>query len=149
MAPADENKRGFWPEDDKLEPTWLPVANAQTLARGDAVIESTGVAIALADSARILGVIAQDAVTLATGTLVPVYLAEGATRFVGRQDDTTALSVGDELDLIGATGAMQIDGDASAIDVFRLVREIDRDIGDVIGKRWVFIINKPELAAID
>jgi len=149
MALAD-NKRGFWPIDENVKTVDFPVAASQTITRGDAVILSSGqVAIAVAGSARILGVIGRTATTLAAGTMVPVYVAGAATEFMGRQDGSDTLAIGDELDLIGATGVMQIDSDASTTDVFRLTREVDTGEADGAGKRWVFIVNKPELAAID
>lgn len=149
MAQAD-NSKGLYPLNPRTAPvTYLPIKATQTLTKGDAVILSSGqVAIALAGSATICGVIARDCASLAAATEVPVY-ADPDTLFVARQDGSDALTVGSEQDLIGATGAMQLDSDASTTDVFKLVRELDYDETDAAGKRWVVKINKHDFAQID
>jgi hypothetical protein len=148
MALADRPK-GFLPYDVNAPIRYFPIKASVTLARGDAVILTSGqVDIALAASANLLGVVARACASLAAATLVPVW-SDPDTEFIGRQDDATALAVGSEYDLVGATGAMQIDGDASSTDVFKLVREYDAAEADAIGKGWIFKINKHLLAQID
>jgi hypothetical protein len=150
MADQAHNAKGFFPLNPNAPITYFRVAATQTLSKGDAVIiSSEKVAIGLAASATLLGVIAQNAVTLAEDTKVGVW-ADPDTLFVGRQNGATgALGVGQEVDLVGATGAMELDEDASVTDVFKIVEELSADETDAAGKRWIFKINKHDLAQID
>ena len=155
MAQAD-NKKGFYPlYPDNARITELPVATTQTLAVGDAVILSSGqVAIALANSAILCGVMAEPSVLATAATKVKVY-ADPDTIFQCRQDSTDAIAIGDEIDLAGATGAMQLDGNVSTADQFKLIGGPLPNEGDnstptaAAGRRWAVKINKHEFAQID
>jgi hypothetical protein len=150
MAQAD-NKKGFWPLKPDAKACWVPIVASQTLAAGDVVYNNGGSCqIALANTARIAGVVGRACASLATGTLVPVFgWDEPDMVFVGRQDDTSTLAAGSEVDLVGTTGVMQLDGNASTTDVFTCLYELDTDETDAAGKRWAVRINKHHHATID
>lgn len=140
MAQAD-NPKGFYPLNPNAKITYLPVAATQTLSCGDAIILSSGqVAIALANSATLAGVIAQDAVTLTQADLVACWI-DPNEEFVGRMDGATSKVAGDAIDIIGATGAMMIDADAATTDVLVLKRALDPTESAATGQRWICKIN--------
>lgn len=151
MANQSHNRKGFRPLGPNPRIGEYPIAASQTLAAGDAVILSSGqVSIGLAASAVLLGVVARDCASLAANTYVPVY-DDPAQVFVGRADaDSSSLVAGDEVDLVGGTGAMQLDADASTTDVFKLIRLHNKtDAAATAGAEWEFQINKHALAQID
>jgi hypothetical protein len=132
------NKYGFWPADPETAPImWLPIAASQTLTRGDMVILSSGlIAIALANSAELCGVIARDCSGLAASTKVPVY-ADPDTIFEGIGDaDSSAVVAGNYRDIIGATGAMMIDADATTTNVLTMLRSNAADTTSNAYARW-------------
>lgn len=149
MADQSHNRKGFFPKNPNARIEYLPIAASQTLSEGDAVILSSGqVAIGLAASATLCGVVAQDCSSLAAGTLVPVY-ADPYEIFIGLTDaDSSSLAVGAEIDLVGATGAMLLDVGASTTDVFKVLRECDEPEQDntAASARWEFVINKHAFA---
>lgn len=148
MASADA-PYGFRPFYDDAPITMWPVAATETFATGDAVIITTGgVAIGLTDSANLLGVAAGPCASLATGTYVPIW-CHPETLFVGRSNGTDALVAGDECDIIGATGEMELDSDGTSYNQVKLWTEVDTGESDAIGKEWTFRINKHLLAVID
>ena len=148
MALAD-NLKGFRPYYDDAKIIMIPVSASQTFETGDTLILSSGsVTLAVYTDTRLVGVAAGECDSLATGTLVPVW-ADPDTYFVGRQDDTSALTAGSEVDLTGATSTQQLDGDASSTDVFMCIAEVDTAEADGAGKRWIVRINKHEFAQID
>lgn len=148
MAQAN-NKKGFYPESPNAHIGYYPIATGQTLTAGDAVILSSGqVAIALANSARLLGVVARDCASLAAGTLVPVY-DDPDTVFIGCADaDSSSSTAPSQIDLVGATGAMLLDVGASSTDVFILLNALPDDTTSTALARWRFKIYKHEAAAI-
>lgn len=143
------NPYGFYPLYDDAPVIWMPVKTTQTIVRGDPVILDSGqIAIATTTSAAIVGVAAGPCASLTAATPIPVW-ADPTTIFVGRQDDTTALAPGTELDISGSTGAFMLDGNGSTYDIFMLLTERDFDEADAIGKQWVVRINKHTFAQID
>lgn len=106
---------------------YFPVAASQTIAAGDAVILVSGlIQIAVAGSASLLGV-ARDLV-VTTGTVnrvddvVAVYVADSDTVFEGQvSGDSDATVVGETHDIEGATGVMEINENATATNVVRIV----------------------------
>lgn len=147
MASQTHNPKGFLPVDMRSAVIrMLPIASSQTLARGDAVILSSGqIAIALANSAELCGVVARDCASLAAGTLVPVW-ADPDTIFVGRTNSTNSAAIGAEVDLVGATGAMEIDENASTMDIFVLCGKHDPNESAGAGERLYVRINKHAFA---
>lgn len=151
MADQSHNRKGFMPLNPDAVIKWLPIAASQTLTKGDAVILSSGlVAIAVAGSAALVGVVAQDCASLAASTLVPVW-CDPEEDFIGLADaDSSSVTAGSEVDLVGATGAMLLDVGASTTDVFKLQYQYDPEEDlTTASARWVFRINKHEFAQID
>jgi hypothetical protein len=158
------NKRGFYPVSKNARPIAVDVAASQVIAQGDALILDSGeVSIALAGSARIFGFAAEPATTNASGvrtdelgakrpgyTKMRVYPATDGEFFEGVADaDSSASLPGAEVDLVGATGAQMIDVGASTTDVFKLVAADPGDAPADAYCRWQFVVNKPDLGAID
>lgn len=119
MAGESYNKYGFHPESPDAKISYFPIAASQTWVKGDMLYNNAGaITIAAAATATLLGPAADDQTTPTTGTLVPVY-ANPDEVFIGRADaDASSLVAGSEIDLVGATGAQQIDVGASTTDVF-------------------------------
>ena len=149
MASQAHNRKGFFPADiGKAKLRRLPVAAAQTLAAGDVVIlSSSQVAIGLAGSAELCGVIAEPSVGQAAGTEVMVW-ADPETVFIARTNADTSVGAGAEVDLVGGTGAMEIDEDASSTDVIVLLGQVDPDETAAAGQRWYCKINKHAFAEL-
>lgn len=107
----------------------FPLAAAQTIAEGDmCTINTDGlVEIATAGSAKLLGPAARGTavVNSAAGDKISVHCNPHATFRCLCDDATENLQavVGDEVDLIGTTGAQYVNLGASATDVF-VVQEI-------------------------
>lgn len=146
------NRKGFYPVDStSAKIRKLPVATTQTLTRGDPVILSSAqVAIALANSGELCGVMAQDSVLATENTLVEVY-ADPETVFVGRANAAlslaNALNAYQYIDIVGATGAMELDADASSTDVMQIVEQHDTNEDlTAAGSRWRVKINKHAFA---
>ena len=141
------NRKGFFPEDAHARKVRLPIAASQTLSMGDAVILSSGqVAVALAASTSLCGVVAQDCSGLAANTPVAVW-ADPDTVFIGTADaDSSSSLAGAEVDLVGATGAMQLDVGASTTDVFKLLSALPDDDTASANARWQTKINKHDFA---
>lgn len=152
MAQAD-NPKGLRPYKC-APPRPLPVKTTQTFAVGDALELSSGqVCIATAAGAILCGVAAQPCASLTAGVEVMVY-ADPDDIFIARQDSTDALVIDNEPDLTGATGAMQLDSDASSTDVFKIVGgPLANDDGSAAsaaaGRKWLVKINKHAFAQID
>lgn len=154
MAQAD-NPKGLMPYK-VAAPRPLKVAASQTLVVGDALIVSSAadtVEIALANSAVLCGVCAQKCSSLAANTEIMVW-CDPDDIFLARQDDTSALTLGTEPDLTGGTGAMQLDGNASSVDPFKIVggptkNDDGSDPSAAAGRRWLVKINKHAFAQID
>jgi hypothetical protein len=142
------NKYGAWPTDEKRAPiTHLPIAASQTLAAGDLVILSSGqIAIAVAGSAELVGVIARDCSSLAANTRVPVYADPDTVFEMIANADSSSVTIGGEYDLVGATGAMMINVGASSTDVFTVVRSNADDNTSNAYARWHVKINKHAFA---
>lgn len=131
---------------------WLPIAGSQTLTKGDFVILSSGlVQIALAASATLCGVIAQDCASLTASTLVPVYADPDTIFEVIADGDSSAIVAGNVRDIIGATGAMMMDADAQTTDVLKVIRANPDDTTSSSYARWQVRINihafNPQAAA--
>ena len=142
------NKYGAFPIDDKAPITWLPIASSQTLTKGDFVILSSNlVAIALANSAELCGVIAQDCSGLASSTLVPVYATPDTVFEIIADADSSSLGVGDVPGIVGSTGAMMLDvGDDNSTDVLIALRSNPEDSTSSAYARWLVRINKHAFA---
>jgi hypothetical protein len=142
------NKYGAWPiNEKKAEITHLPIAASQTLAAGDFVILSSGlVQIALAASAELCGVVARDCSGLAASTRVPVYADPDTVFEVIADADSSSVTAGAEVDIIGATGAMMMDADASSTDVLTAIRSNADDDTSSAYARWLVKINKHAFA---
>lgn len=143
------NRKGFYPADINAVPTTLPIGTAQTLTKGDAVILSSGlVKIAEATSAELAGIIAQDVAAPAVNTLVKVWGPnDPGMEFIGRVDASTSYVAGGDIDLVGATGVMQLDANATSTGVFLLDRAHPDDSAGA-GQRWYVRINKHAFASI-
>ncbi len=114
---------GFRPANAFPKIRWLPVAATQTLAPGDLVILSNNqIAIATATSAELCGAMAGRSVLADAGTLVPVY-ADPDEEFVCIADaDSSGVGAGDYRDIVGATGAMQMDVGGTTYNVLTALR---------------------------
>ncbi len=137
------NKYGFWPASGRhARITYLPVKASQTLAVGDAVILSSNqVAIALYDSAELCGVMAQPAASLDAGTMVAVY-ADPDTYFEAIADaDSSSVEPGDKIDIVGGTGAMMLDADATSTNVMCVLRGNVEDTDSSAYARWLVKID--------
>lgn len=135
------NRYGAWPVDVAAAQQtikWLPIAASQTLTKGDFVILSSGlVAIALANSATLCGVIAQDCASLAASTLVPVYADPDTVFEVIADAASNSIVAGETHDIIGATGAMMMDADAATTDVLMCLRaQPGSDVTTSAYARW-------------
>ena len=154
------NRKGFWPVNAIAREVYhVEIAASETIAPGDAVyIDTLEADIAAAGDARILGFAAETAVSNSSGvrtdamgakdsrTSLAVHLALPGAVFEGVADaDSSALGIGSEVDLIGATGAMMIDADASSTDVFTLIQPHPDDAPATALCRWNFLVNRPAL----
>ena len=93
----------------------LPVAATQTLLVGDLVVLSSGkVAKAGASTGTVLGVMAQDAASLAEGTLVSVYICQPGQvwRATADADATSHVLAAKTYDINPTTQTVDV-GDAS------------------------------------
>ncbi len=128
------------------------LAATQTISKGDAVINSTGlVAIALYTSGLLLGVSAMDATT-AGDTDIKMYPAVPWIVFEGQCSGTYAATLRfSPVDIEGTTGIMEVNEDLSTESVLWIIGE---DSNTEIGaySRVHFIIYKsswyPVLAAL-
>ena len=102
---------------------YIPVANAQTLAKGDAITLASGlVAISTTTSGTIDGVMAAPSVTATTNTLVPVYVANSDTVFEGQCSGNSAIAlIGTSVDIEGTTGIMEVNENATTEAVLRII----------------------------
>ncbi len=105
---------------------WYPVAASMTIAKGDMLILASGlVEIAVATSPALLGVAATAIVTGGSVTRadkVGVYVGTAGQVFEGQcSGDSVATSVGAQADIEGATGAMEVNENASVEDVICIV----------------------------
>lgn len=99
------------------------VLASETIAVGDPVeIDASGLLIcATATSATLIGVAAEAVTSAATGAVIAVY-DDPEAKFLARCDavgENLQAVVGDEVDLIGSTGAFYVNLGASATDVFK------------------------------
>ena len=155
---------GFFPENADAETIELPIAISQTITKGDAVIWDTGlVAIALANSSRILGVAAESATssdasvrtdTYSSGKNIKNIKVWGVVNpnevFLGCQDADASSIVANTLqDIIGATGAMYLDTSASSIDAVTTLSMVEGEAIATVKSRWRFVINKSDVDPID
>lgn len=106
-----------------------PQKNGTTITIGDFVIFGSGqgyVDIAVSTSPQLLGVAAQTQTATAATEDILVVVARYGDLFEGQCEGTpTQASVGLECDIIGATGAMEIDENATVEDVIQIVRLVD------------------------
>lgn len=149
MAKETYNLLGFRP----LTPCcasvrYFPIAASQTLAAGDPVILSSGqVAVAVAaSSAELLGVVAEDCVSLAANTQVPVY-CDPNTIFVARGSAApSSCTIGTAYDLSGTTGAFEVNVAASSQALFTYLGVVPGDDNTVDGANMQVKIAKHALA---
>ncbi len=104
----------------------LPAAASQTWAKGDFLTLDTGlVALAGAASTELIGIAGDDRTSTTANDEVPVVGSEPDARFVGRADaDPSSLVIGDQVDLVGNSGAQMVDVGATATDVFTFIRTL-------------------------
>ena len=102
---------------------YMPVAASMTLAKGDAIfLESGLVNISAATDGTLDGVMAAPSVDAASGTLVPVYVANSDTVFVGQcSGDSANALIGTSVDIEGTTGIMEINENATTEAICRIV----------------------------
>jgi hypothetical protein len=125
MAGEGYNRPGFWPLDvEQGGRMTLKAAGSQTWKRGDMLALSSGlVIIAVAGSAKLIGVAGDDRTSTTEGDEVPVVGTNPDAIFCGRADaDPSSLVTGDLIDLVGTTGAMMFDVGASTTDVFAFLK---------------------------
>lgn len=112
------------------------VAASQTIAKGDALIISSGqIQIALSNSSLIEGV-AAEAVTTGAGETDSIlyYPAYQSYRFDAQCSGTYAASnVGDVVDIEGATGVMEVNENATTEKVFQILGMVDDGV-NVVGE---------------
>jgi len=124
---------------------YFPVASSETLAKGDAVLLSSGqVTIGLSNSGTLLGVMAKASVTATENTMVPVYVGCENNIFEGQVSGTFARSnVGVSYDIAGATGIMEVNLSGTTEKVVRIV---DWNPNDSVGEftRVRFVIARSE-----
>lgn len=111
----------------KTRMTRMVVKASETIAVGDPVeVDANGLLIcATASSATLVGVAAEAVTSAATGAVIAVYDDPKAI-FLCKCDNVAEnlqATVGDEVDLIGSTGAFYVNLGASSTDVF-VVRAI-------------------------
>ena len=149
MAAQAHNRKGAFPLNPHARVNKYKIASSQTLTRGDFVILSSNqVAVALANSGALHGVIAQDCASLAANTLVEVW-DDPDEQFVVRCDGSMASALaGATRDIQGATGAMQLDADATSTNVVKLIKQAEPTLEDntAAGVQWVVRINLHTMA---
>lgn len=132
------------------------LAESQTIAKGDALIISSGqLQIALATSGLIHGVSAEAATTGAGETKeIIFYPVDHNNRFEAQCSGTFALSlIGSTVDIEGTTGIMEVNENATTEQVFQIqgyVKDGENEIGAntrVIGD-FVRSSYYPNLAAL-
>lgn len=142
---AAKHPYGFRPANPGARINYYPEAATQTFKTGDALINSSGsVAIAVYDSAEIIGVAAQPS-SGTTGTMIAVY-DDPDEVFIGRCDEADSLVAGSASDIIGSTGAMQLNGDGASTNVAVIVNAVDSSEADAVGKQFRFRWAKHALA---
>jgi len=121
MAKETYNQYGLRPlYPDQARIGYYKVAATQSIKIGDPLVLTAGqAAIAVAASSTILlGVAAQNSTLAAANTLIAVY-DDPDTVFRGRASaDASAVQAGYLPDLVGTTGAFNVNVEASAQDVF-------------------------------
>lgn len=138
----------------------FPVAASQTIAKGDAVILSSGlVEIAVATSGQLLGVAMESVTTGASVTRaddrIKVAVGCPSNVFSGQcSGDSTAALVGTACDIEGTTGIMEVNENATTEDVIQVVglqSDDDADLTLGTNDRVYFVIHRsqwyPTLAA--
>ncbi len=94
------------------------------------VIGSTGYELAVAGSSYIDAVAAFDSTGVTDGAQLGVHICSPGATFICRADGATnSLIVGSEVDIIGASGAVMADADASTTNVL-IVRDPHPDNDD-------------------
>lgn len=101
------------------------VKTGETIAVGDPVeLDADGLIIcATASSAKLAGVAAQAVTSAAAGTKIGIY-DDPKQVYLAKADNVSEVLQavkGDEVDLIGSTGAFLVNLGASATDVFKVV----------------------------
>lgn len=120
------NQKGLYPLNETNAPLLsMRIAASQTITKGDAVILSSGkIAIGLAGSAELCGVAAETKTsggTVADSDRILVWWNSDTIFRVRADGDTSAVTEGTARDIIGATGAMELDADAAATSVLVIV----------------------------
>ena len=117
----------------QMVPISLPLAASQTIAKGDAVIFSSGlVAIALSSSPQLLGIAAEDgssdASPVRADDRILIYPAIPGAIFEGQcSGDSTAALVGTAVDIEGTTGIMEVNENSTNEDVIQIVGLVSDD----------------------
>lgn len=105
------------------------LADSQTIAKGDALVISSGqLGIGLSNSPALYGVAAEAKVTDGAVADILFYPATKDTLFEAQCSGTFAESmVGADVDIEGATGVMQVNENATTEQVFHIVDYIRTD----------------------
>ena len=121
---ANQARKGFFPKSPtaRLNPHKLKAST--TFHAGDLVKLETDVldVLAAADTGLIYGAISHDIVTGAAGGEIGMIWDDPDEEFICSADgDISAVVPGQTIDMIGLTGAMQVDADAVAVDLLTVV----------------------------
>lgn len=127
------NQKGLFPLNETDAPLLsMRIAASQTITKGDAVILSSGkIAIAVAGSAELAGVAAEtktSGATVADTDRILVWWNPNTIFRLRADAATNTVAEGAARDLIGLTGAMELDADATATNVFLIV---SKDYGGI------------------
>lgn len=111
------------------------VKTGETIAVGDPVeLDADGLIIcATATSAKLAGVAAEACTSAAAGTYIGVY-DDPKQKYKAKADNYAQVArakKGDDVDLIGSTGAFYLNLDASAVNVLRVV-QIGTDVDPLL-----------------
>jgi hypothetical protein len=149
MSMQEHNRKGLYPLNPNAQINYLKVAATQTLAVGDVVGLTSGqVRVGVATDSELVGVMAEASVLKATNSLVAVY-TDPDEIYVARMDGTTTKLAGEKCDLIGGTGAMQLDADADTYHHFVLIRPIDvNETSTAVGAQWAVRLNLLALSEV-
>jgi len=136
MAKETYNQYGLNPlYPDQARIGYYKVAATQTIKIGDPLILSSGqAAIAVAaSSTQLLGVAAQDSTLATANTLIAVY-DDPDTVFRGRiSASAAAVDAGYLADLVGTTGAFNVNVEASTQDVFIFLGCLPEETNSEVG----------------
>ena len=130
---ADYGFRPYNAEAGKI--THVRIDSTTAFVRGDPLVQDSSspkrLALATASSSFIDAVAACNSTGLTDGDLAPVHLCTPGAQFVGRTDGATTIGILEQCDIIGASGAVMLNPDATSTNVARFIK-IGMD-GDAAG----------------